>query len=61
MQPKLYWCMQSCNIFGMMWGDVCLVPLPGKLQDIIHIVVEPLNVAFQALREAAALLVDAAH
>ncbi len=34
---------------------------PGKLQDIIHIVVEALNIALQALREPAALLVNAAH
>lgn len=32
---------------------------PGKLQHIIHVVIKTLNVALQALREAAALLVDA--
>ena len=33
---------------------------PGELQYIIHIVVKSVNVALQALREAAALLVNAA-
>ena len=34
---------------------------PGELQNIIYIIVEAVDIALEAFRESAALLIDAAH
>ena len=56
-----WWCVEWHHTDEVMWGQIAWSLSPGELEHIIYIVVKALDVALQALREAAALLVDAAH